>query len=376
MNPSLDGMPVELLTMILARVLYDRGQGRSLRGVCKKFKSVINDQILPRKIAEAQYRSIHIIENVLNPIYQLEWSDLDSLYDIAQKYAPWYNHLPNVKADVLAVAIALIHASYSIRRSICSNTQGASQRLWCRYSLLLAVLVRKILPIEALILIRYTSHLTQRALQINEFQNSATGVGVPAEPFRKSKLCLAILSEARLLTTSRPPNTFLFDPKEVGTTYNSELLHTAQVMDKNLEDTFTDGFGIRSAFVLQLAAEQVLTKHFLANDLSFRPALDADSNELGAHDLELTNTVPNWKKLNRALRAHSLINSKIRAIFDDEQRVRDILATIDEKAIAKAMVTHFRAVDRLEDDELVYARDDNIKALGLDHWFEPANVGS
>lgn len=165
-------VPDEVLLQIFSNVPYDGKQGCSLRGVSKKMDRVARDKALPKLVAKVQYPPFYLVVETLYPRRAFLWLDLEIIHQKWQDYQPWAILLPHADPDSLSTGITLIDACYTIILAT-HTTQFDIEGRIIRTNLTLARLVRKAIPIEALLLLRYIISLTDEALQATYFEDPA-----------------------------------------------------------------------------------------------------------------------------------------------------------------------------------------------------------
>lgn len=234
--PSLYDLPNELLLQILANVTYNGGRLGQLRGVCKRFDQLTTDPTLPEQVARAQFQSLYLFDKALHNRTAYQWTELNALYAKSQAYERWQNLLPASDRQVLMPATAFLDAVQVIQAAT-QNFSTDLEESVIRDGLNLARLVREVVPVQALVLLRYLSIVTDDALQAYHYQNPTADFSLATHDSTEvavNCLCKFAMIETRMLSLRNPPYHLFADAHFMARDYDNSL-HKANEMRRYLE---------------------------------------------------------------------------------------------------------------------------------------------
>jgi len=385
---SLTDLPDELLLQIFVNVAYDGRQGSQLRGICKGFDQLTTERTLPEKIARTQFQSFYLFDKALYAGKTYRWAELNGLYAKSQDYEGWKNLLPASDRVVLMTAIALVDAIHNIK-TVTQAVPTDFEKSMLRSGLNVARVARTVLPLQALVLIRYLNIVTEEALQAGHHQNPASDL----EPSTHSStqaavnwLCRSVSIEANMLSSVYPPCTTYLNARSIANEYDFKLFIASDLL-RQLENASINPQFCRTSLILEFAIDALLKQHYQLGRLHDRGkevcTQDGDNSSeqdntdeehrwesahLDADDLQNNSQITARTKNVRACNIRLDVNAKVRSIFQDERETQKILDLIDEEAIVRHLRTQFTEIYGLSLNGTKTAVAGELQNLGLNNW--------
>lgn len=212
----------------------------------------------------------------------------------------------------------------------------------------------QVIPIEALLLLRFIISLTDEAQQAFHREDPAREFilsSADEEVVAANCLCRSLLFEANLLSSTLQPLCGRLFKRGKLVCANGQNILAIDRLRMQLETPRSESSGWLTTLVFVVAVDNALKKHFY-------PAGQAQS----------THEQSARSKLARAYHTHLEINRKIRAIFNDKHAAKEIDDSIRMRAILGSIKEQTTEIGSMNTYDMAIAVEKEMKALGLDEW--------
>lgn len=372
MNPPqvapISKVPTEVMLMILARVPYDDRSHKILRSINQYFDDIFrnNPKALSSEIARQQFLHFYQIRQTIVP-GAFDGQILGLLWQRAQHLQPWVDLLSSTgPRHVITIGVLLIDVICSLRPNYHrGNTHRATASAFG-----VSKLVRRALPPQALLLIRYVCMLTDVAL-IGELEvdleGELTHFVLDGNEREANRFCRYLLFESRFLGMVTTPAGFPTAAPRREEFYQS-LCAAAISLRHRLESPNLNQYHYRAGLLSHLAFDKAV-QHILPlpSPPTTSTAAAAKAEAMPSNfDHERDSTK---RKLATLFKNHCRRNRLLRRQWQDERKADLLLRDINIPDIVTAIKKEYAEIDALvAADQILLAAEEEMKLIGLDEW--------